>query len=85
MYVNELNHVWNYLLENVLTWPVVYKADLVHCLIHLISSTIRRHHRRSCSFVLFSSWELVKVVKDDSDRYLQKWMGWQGDKITKVF
>ena len=27
-----------------------------------------------CSFGLFSPWNLVRVVKDDSDGHLEKWM-----------
>lgn len=76
---------WNFLPVNVLTYLVVYKPDLVHCLTHLISNTLRRHHKCACSFALSSPWELVRVVKDDIDRHLQKWMGQQGDQITKVF
>lgn len=45
----------------------------------------QRHHKPACSFALSSPWELVRVVKEGIDRHLQKWMGQQGDQITKVF
>lgn len=85
MYSNGLNNIWNDLRVNVLTCLVAQQSDLVHCLPHLISNTLRRHHKGSYSFVPFSPWTLVRVVKDDSDRYLEKWMGKQRDQITKVF
>lgn len=84
-HLNGLNNTWNDLCANVLTCLVAHKSDLVHCRTHLISHVLGRHHKRSCSFELFSPWNLVRVVKDDSDRHLEKWMGRQGDQITKVF
>lgn len=85
MYSNGLNNIWNDLCVNVLTCLVAHQSDLVHCLPHLVSNTLRRHREGSCSFVPFSPWALVRVVKDDSDRHLEKWMGKQRDQITKVF
>lgn len=85
MCLNGLNNTWNDLCVNVLTCFVAHKSDLVHCPPHLISNTLGRHRKGSCSFVLFSPWTLVRVVKDDSDRHLEKWKGRQRDRITKVF
>lgn len=85
MYLNGLNNTWDDLCVNVLNYPAARKSDLLHRLTHLINNPLRRHHTRSLSFVLFSPWNLVRVVTDDSDRHLEKWMGRQGDQITKVF
>jgi hypothetical protein len=73
-----------FLPVNGLTYLVIYKLDLVHCLTHLISSS-SKGTTDACSLTLFSPWELVTVVKADIDRHGQKWMGQQGDQITQVF
>lgn len=76
--LNGLNSTRNDLCVNVLTLPRTQKSNLVRCLTHLISSILRRLRKCSCSFVLFSPWNLIRTVKNDSDRHLREMAGKAG-------
>lgn len=72
-HLNGLKNTWDDLHVNVITCLAAHKSDLVHCRIHLFNK--QRPWEASqmlCSFGLFSPWNLVRVVKDDSDRHLEK-------------
>lgn len=75
MYLNGLNNIWDDFCVNVLNYFVVRKLDLFYRLIYLINNFFRRYYIRFFLFVLFLFWNFVRVVTDDSDRYLEKWMG----------
>lgn len=85
MCLSGLNNTRNDVRVNVLPCFVAHKSDLAHCPTRLISNTLRRHHKCSCSLVLFLPEKLAGAVKNDGDRHLEKSNGRQGDQITKVF